>query len=231
MPDFSEVDICVVIPALNEATSIGGVVASVPDFVSRIIIADNGSTDGTGSIAQAAGATVVHAPIPGYGRACLAGVAAAGPCDIIVFMDGDGADDPADMEKLLMPIISGDADFVVGARTHGNVEKGALTPQQRYGNGLACFLMRHLWGGNFTDLGPFRAIRREAYERLDMENETYGWTVEMQARALKRGLLVQEVPVRYRKRIGRSKISGTVKGVVLAGAHILGVIAREAARP
>ncbi|MEM8770290.1 MAG: glycosyltransferase family 2 protein [Pseudomonadota bacterium] len=231
MTDNLSPEICVIIPARNEALSIAQVVKSVPGYVSRTIVVDNGSSDGTGEIAQAAGARVVRVKKPGYGRSCLAGIEAADDADILVFMDGDGADNPDDMAQLVAPIIDGEKDFVVGARTHGQIEKGALTPQQRYGNALACFLMRVLWGGHFTDLGPFRAIRKTALARLDMENETFGWTVEMQVRALKLGVAYGETPVSYRKRIGQSKISGTVKGVVLAGAHILGVIAREAMRP
>lgn len=227
-PTTNTPDIAVVIPALNEIQSIVGVIQSLPDFVTRIIVADNGSTDGTGEAARSAGAHVVSVPQPGYGRACLAGIAAAGAPDVIVFMDADGADDPADMEGLLEPIISDQADMVIGARTHKGIEKGALTTQQQYGNTLACFLMKLFWGGNFTDLGPFRAIRYDALQKLSMENETFGWTVEMQVRALKQGLRCTEIPVHYRKRIGVSKISGTVKGVILAGVHILGVIGREA---
>lgn len=220
--------IAIIIPARNEAEAIGGVVRSVVGKVDAVIVADNGSTDGTGQIALECGAQVVSVPHPGYGRACLAGVARAQDADIVVFMDGDGADDPADLQALVRPILDRDADFVIGSRLGGDVEEGALTLPQQFGNRLACFLMRLIWNGRFTDLGPFRAIRKSALDRLGMEAETYGWTVEMQVRALKAGLAYQETPVRYRRRIGVSKISGTVKGVILAGAHILGVIAREA---
>ena len=220
--------ICVIIPALNEAPAIANVVKSIPEFVDRIIVVDNGSTDGTGAIAAAAGAKVVYVKESGYGRSCLAGMDAARGAEIIVFMDGDGADDPADMEALVAPIRNGDADFVVGSRIAGRLDRGALTLPQRVGNRLACFLMRWFWRGAFTDLGPFRAIRADALDRLSLTALTYGWTVEMQVRALKRNLICVEIPVRYRARIGVSKISGTVKGVILAGAHILGVIAREA---
>lgn len=225
MAELRDLDIRVVIPALNEAAAIAEVVRAVPDFVRETIVVDNGSTDGTGGIAERAGARVVRAGPPGYGRACLAGIAAAGPCDIIVFMDGDRADDPADMAALVAPIAAGATDLVIGARTY--IEAGALTPQQRWGNALATFLMRKIWGGPFTDLGPFRAMRRSALASLRMQDETYGWTVEMQARALKAGLVCAEIPVRYRARVGRSKISGTIRGVVLAGVCILTVIARE----
>ena len=230
-PDDITPAIAVVIPALNEIQSIASVVRSIPDFVRDIIVVDNDSTDGTGEAAAMAGAKTVHVAEPGYGRACLAGIAAAGKPEIIVFMDGDGADDPTDMKKLLAPIINGNADMVIGARTHAGIEKGALTPQQQYGNRLACFLMKLFWSGHFTDLGPFRAISYNALERLNMEHETYGWTVEMQVRALKEKLRCTEIPVHYRKSIGVSKISGTVKGVFLAGTHILGVIGREALTP
>ena len=143
-------------------------------------------------------------------------------------MDGDGADDPMDMSAIIAPILNNEADFVVGSRRIGDVEPGALTIPQRFGNALACFLMKVLWNGSFTDLGPFRAIRADALSALSMSALTYGWTVEMQVRALKKGLVCAETPVRYRQRVGVSKISGTVKGVTLAGIHILGVIAREA---
>ncbi len=217
----------VIIPALNEEAVIGDVVNSIKDQVSLVIVVDNGSTDETARTAQQAGALVVSSPVAGYGRACLDGVAAAGPCDILVFMDGDGADDPADLPVLLAPILDGTTDMVIGSRLSGKVDDGALTLSQRFGNSLACFLMRIFWQGQFTDLGPFRAITRKAYDRLEMKAPTFGWTVEMQVRALKRGLSCAEIPVHYRNRIGVSKISGTIKGVVLAGAYILGTIGRE----
>lgn len=219
--------VCIIIPALNEAQAITKVVRDIPSFVDRIIVVDNGSTDGTGELANAAGADIVRVDPPGYGRACLAGVNAAGDADIFVFMDGDGADHPGDMEKILAPILNGDADFVLGSRLTGDVQQGALTLPQRFGNALASFLMKLFWGGTFTDLGPFRAITKTAYQRLNMQAPTYGWTVEMQVRALKSKLRYREIPVRYRRRIGVSKISGTVKGVILAGGYILGVIFRE----
>ena len=200
------------------------------DHVDQVIIADNGSTDGTADLAKAAGATVVHVAEPGYGRACQAAIAAAGACDILVFMDGDASDDPADLPALVEPILSDDADLVIGSRILGDCDPGALTLQQRFGNRLACVLMHLIWGYRFTDLGPFRAIRKSSYDTLDMTAPTFGWTVEMQIRALKRGLRCTEIPVHYRKRIGTSKISGTVKGVILAGWYILGTIAIEALR-
>lgn len=220
-------DISIIIPALNEAESIAGVIASIRHNATRVIVADNGSTDGTGNLASAAGAQVIRVEMPGYGRACLAALAACPDTEIVVFMDGDAADDPADFEALIAPLLDGSADLVIGTRLNGRVDPGALTLPQRFGNSLACWFMRRFWNGPFTDLGPFRAVRRSALDRLSMQSQAYGWTVEMQVRALKAGLRCREVPVHYRKRIGVSKISGTVRGVVLAGSTILGVIARE----
>ncbi|MEM9740125.1 MAG: glycosyltransferase family 2 protein, partial [Pseudomonadota bacterium] len=208
----------IIIPALNEAEAIGDVVRGAAAHADEVILADNGSIDATARIARRAGATVVSEPQAGYGRACLAGVAKAGHADILIFMDGDGADRPQDIPRLIAPIIEGGMDFVVGSRALGTPETGALTLPQRWGNFLACRLMAWLWGGRYTDLGPMRAIRKTAYDQLAMSAPTFGWTVEMQVRALKAGLKYVEIPVNYRARIGTSKISGTVKGVVLAGA-------------
>ncbi|MEO1405590.1 MAG: glycosyltransferase family 2 protein [Pseudomonadota bacterium] len=219
--------ISVIIPALNEEAAIAGVIGRIPDFVTDIIVADNGSTDETAARARDAGARVVYVPEAGYGRACLAGVAEAGKTDILVFIDGDGSDVPEEMGDLLAPVINGTVDMVIGSRALGNAERGSLTLPQRFGNRLACSLMRLFWGAEYTDLGPFRAIRREAYEHLDMTAPTFGWTVEMQVRALKQKLAVADVPVSYKQRIGVSKISGTVRGVVLAGTYILGTIFAE----
>lgn len=221
----------IIIPALNEQDAIGDVVAGVRFQVDRVIVVDNGSTDQTAERAAQAGAEVVYVAEPGYGRACLAGVAAASDCDLLIFVDGDGADDPADLPDLIAPILRGEADLVIGSRALGRTEIGALTLPQRWGNALATCLMRWFWNGPFTDLGPFRAIRRTSYQRLAMQAPTFGWTVEMQVRALKQNLRCTEVPVAYRRRIGVSKISGTVKGVILAGAYILGTIFREAFKP
>ncbi|MEP4051325.1 MAG: glycosyltransferase family 2 protein [Litorimonas sp.] len=226
MPDPN---IKLVIPARNEEDAIGKVVSSVIHLVDAVIVADNGSTDATAEIARAAGAKVVSVPDPGYGRACLAAIKAAGDHDILVFMDGDASDDPGDLASLLDPILRGDADMVIGSRILGDCDPGSLTMQQRFGNTLACWLMHLFWGYRFTDLGPFRAIRQESYDRLNMQAPTFGWTVEMQVRALKKGLRCTEVPVHYRARIGVSKISGTVRGVILAGWYILGTIFWEAA--
>ena len=220
-------DIKVVIPARNEEAAIAKVISEIKIAVSEIIVADNGSTDKTAQVARQMGATIVSVPQPGYGRACLAGIAAAKPCDIIVFLDGDASDFPEDMDQIVNPIIDDGMDMVIGSRLLDTIEPGALTPQQRFGNALACWLMARFWGGTFTDLGPFRAIRSDALAKLNMTAPTFGWTVEMQVRALKQGLTYKEVPVRYRKRIGKSKISGTVSGVILAGVYILGTIFRE----
>ena len=223
----SKPNIVVIIPALNEEQAIGGVVSRIPSFIDRIIVADNGSTDRTSARARAAGAEVVSVPVAGYGRACLAGVAAAEEADILVFLDGDGSDVPEEMDLLLVPILSGDVDMVIGSRAMGVAEAGSLTMTQRFGNRLACVLMKVFWGGRYTDLGPFRAIRRSAYDRLGMTAPTFGWTVEMQVRALKQKLAVADVPVSYKNRIGVSKISGTVRGVIMAGTYILGTIFAE----
>ena len=220
--------IAVVIPALNEAEALPAVIAGIPDWVGLIVVADNGSTDGTAEVARRAGAAVVLEPRRGYGSACLKALAALPPVDIVVFMDGDASDDPADMAGLVAPISAGEADFVLGSRTMGEREAGALTPQQVFGNALACTLVRLFWGARFTHLGPFRAIRRDALDRLAMADPDYGWTVEMQVRAAKAGLRCREIPVRYRRRIGTSKVSGTIRGVIGAGPKILYIIGREA---
>lgn len=221
--------VAVVIPVLNEAEALPRVLASIPSWVAHVIVADNGSSDGSGDIARRAGAIVVEEPVRGYGGACLKALAAL-PQDvgIVVFMDGDASDDASEMTQLVDPIRNGEADLVLGSRVMGERERGALTPQQIFGNALACTLIRLLWGVRFTDLGPFRAIRREALARLAMADRDYGWTVEMQVRAAKLGLRCREVPARYRRRIGTSKVSGTLRGVVGAGTKILYVIGREA---
>jgi len=218
----------VVIPALNEEQAIARVVGDIPDWVDRIVVADNGSTDRTAALAGAAGAVVVSEPAPGYGAACLKGIAAQQDCDIIVFMDGDHSDHGDDMQLLVDPVVAGDCDMVIGSRVLGEREAGSLTPQQRFGNWLATRLIRLFWGVAYTDLGPFRAIGRPALERLAMADRDYGWTVEMQVKAAEHDLRVQEVPVRYRRRIGVSKVSGTLRGTIMAGFKILWVIARHA---
>ena len=221
----------VVIPALNEERAIARVLADVPDWVDDIVVADNGSSDGTADAARVAGARVVTEARRGYGAACQAGLRELADVDIVVFLDGDYSDSPEEMGLLVDPIARGDAEFVIGSRTRGVSLEGALTPHQRFGNWLACRLMRTLFGASYTDLGPFRAITSTGLERLGMTDRAYGWTVEMQVRALAAGLRVSEVPVSYRPRIGASKISGTVKGSILAATAILGVIARAALSP
>ncbi len=220
--------IAVVIPALNEGAALGGALARVPRWVDRVVVVDNGSSDDTTEVARAGGAEVLHEPARGYGRACLAGIRAVSEVDVIVFMDADGSDHPEQMERLVRPILERRAELVIGSRALGRRERGALTFPQRFGNVLASRLVSWLWGVRFTDLGPFRAISRTALERLEMDAPTFGWTVQMQIRAASRGLACSEVAVDYaRRKAGRSKISGTVRGVWLAGTGILGCIARE----
>ncbi len=216
--------VSVIIPALDEALSIAKVLKAIPDWVDEVIVADNGSKDGTAAIAEENGARVVHEPRRGYGSACLTGIEALDRPDIVVFLDGDFSDRPEQMASLVDPILRDEADMVIGSRVLGNAEPGALTPQARFGNRLACYLMRLFWGVCYTDLGPFRAIRYTALQRLAMADLDYGWTVEMQIKAALQGVPATEVPVGYRKRIGRSKVSGTVRGVFGAGYKILSTI-------
>jgi glycosyltransferase involved in cell wall biosynthesis len=218
-------DIRVIIPAYNEERSIAKVIKEIPASVSEIVVVNNASTDNTARVASEAGATVLNEPRQGYGFACLHGInymkAQSKTPDIIVFMDGDYSDYPEELNKLVMPILSKKADFVIGARSKALREAGSMTPQQVFGNWLATRLMRLLFGASFTDLGPFRAIRYADLLSLEMEDKTYGWTVEMQLKALKKSLTYTEVPVRYRQRIGISKVSGTIKGSIFAGIKIL----------
>ena len=218
----------VVIPALDEEGAIAHVIADIPEWVDEIIVADNGSCDRTAEIAEHAGALIVHESERGYGAACQAGIGALKAADIVVFLDGDYSDHPGEMLALVDPIAASRADFVVGSRVTGDAARGALTPQQRFGNWLACRLIRRFWGVVYTDLGPFRAIQRDALAGLNMTDRKYGWTVEMQIKAAKAGLKYLEVPVSYRPRIGTSKISGTLRGSLRAGSSILGLIARSA---
>lgn len=223
----------VLIPALDEERSLPFVLGDIPDSVRRVVVADNGSTDDTVAVARSAGAEVVEATRRGYGSACLAGIdhlRATGPPDIVVFLDADYSDHPEELPRLVRPIAEGEADLVVGSRVVGDRERGALLPQARAGNFVACLLIRLLYGHRYTDLGPFRAIRWSTLEDLEMRDPDFGWTAEMQVKALKRGLEVREVPVSYRRRIGVSKITGTVKGTVLAGAKILATVLRHAWR-
>lgn len=219
--------VAVIIPALNEEHAVGKVLQAIPAWVNQIIVADNGSSDRTAAIARAAGAQVVHELRRGYGAACLAGIRALEEPDIVVFLDADSSDSPSEMTRLVAPIQEGETDFVIGSRTLGRCEPGALTPQQRFGNAFACALIRMLWGWRYTDLGPFRAIRYDALLALKMDDTNYGWTVQMQLRAVRLGLAIQEVPVSYHRRIGESKVSGTIRGVLGAGTKILSLIVRE----
>jgi glycosyltransferase involved in cell wall biosynthesis len=222
--------VIVIIPTLNEAEALPLLIAEIPDWVHRVIVADNGSTDATVPVALAAGAEVVMAWRRGYGHACMAGIGKADDADILVFLDGDRSDYPARMAEIVAPIERGEADLVIGSRELGTAEAGAVTIQQRFGNALACWLILLFWKHRYTDLGPFRAIRPSALVKLGLTEMRYGWTVEMQIAAVRHGLKVVEVPVDSRRRIGVSKISGTVRGVVSAGTRILLVIFREALR-
>lgn len=226
----ADVRIAVVIPALNEEHAIGSVLADIPRWVNQVIVADNGSTDRTAAVAKQHGATVVYEPQRGYGAACLTGVAALDRPDIVVFLDGDFSDHPQEMGRLIAPIVRDEVDLVIGSRVLGHSETGALTLQQRFGNSLACWLIRLLYGVQHTDLGPFRAIRYASLRLLAMDDRDYGWTVQMQVRAARLGFRVAEVPVSYRRRIGKSKISGTIRGVIGAGIKILSTIFREGLR-
>ncbi|HSI03036.1 MAG: glycosyltransferase family 2 protein [Myxococcota bacterium] len=217
----------VVIPALDEEPAIGDVVRSFIGRVREVVVADNGSRDRTAEVAREAGARVVSAPRRGYGNACLAALAELAPgCDVVVFADADGSDDPADLDGLVAPIVSGEADLVIGSRVRGVMEAGALTPQQRMGNALAATWLRWRFGQPATDLGPFRAVRKESLDRLHMSDPTYGWTIEMQIKAARAGMRYTEVPVAYRRRkAGTSKVSGTLRGIAGASAKILGLLA------
>jgi glycosyltransferase involved in cell wall biosynthesis len=222
------------IPALNEEDNIKHVLSGLKGKgLRRVVLVDNGSTDRTAALASAQGAEVVSEPSRGYGSACLAGLEymRLDPPDVVLFLDCDGADDPDDIPTLVGPVINGDAEFVVGSRTTGPIEPGALTPVQHFGNVLSCSLVHLLFGVKFTDLGPFRAITWSALERLEMADRDFGWTVEMQAKAAKRGVRCAEVPVAcLRRHAGQSKVSGTLKGSVKAGVKILYTIGREAIR-
>ncbi len=223
----------VVIPAFNEERVVGDVVASIPrPPVDRVVVADNNSRDGTAAVAAAAGAIVVPAPRQGYGSACLAGLAWLRdhePPAVVAFIDADGSDFAEELPLLLAPIAAGQADLVIGSRVLGRREPGALLPQARAGNLVACLLIRLLYRHRYTDLGPFRAVRWEALERLGMRDPDFGWTAEMQVKALRHGLRVLEVPVSYRRRVGVSKITGTLMGTLRAGYKILWTVLRYAA--
>ena len=218
-------NIKVIIPAFNEEDSIGKVITEIPKIVSEIIVVNNNSTDATAEVAKKAGATVLFQSNAGYGNACLKGMEYLSEQnikpDIIVFLDGDYSDYPSELVKIVAPIIEDNIDFVVGARVKKLREAGSMTFPQRFGNELASKLMKLFFNSKFTDLGPFRAIKYDKLLQLNMEDKTYGWTVEMQLKALKRNLSYTEIPVPYRNRIGVSKVSGTVKGAIFAGVKIL----------
>lgn len=223
--------VVVIIPALNEEESIGRVIAEVPPgLVRAVIVVDNCSTDRTEEVARLAGARVVREERRGYGYACAAGVAAAGDeCDVLVFMDGDGSDDAGQVQALIEPIETGEADLVLGSRVLGPATRGALLPHQRLGNALATALVRLLYLQRVTDLPPFKAIRRSVLAQLGMREMTYGWTVEMIVKCARRRHRIAEVPVLARPRMGgRSKVSGTVRGTVLAAYYLLGTTIKYA---
>ncbi len=218
-----------IIPAFNEERSIGKVVREIPAaWVQEVIVVNNNSRDQTAAVAASAGATVLDEPVQGYGRACLRGIAYAQnrepKPDIVVFLDADYSDYPEELPRVIDPILTGQADMVIGSRKLGNRQRGSMTPQQVFGNWLATTLLRWIYDVHYTDLGPFRAIRFSSLIALGMQDQNYGWTVEMQVKAAKKGLKTTEVPVSYRVRIGVSKVSGTVKGTVMAGYKILTTI-------
>lgn len=224
-----KMDVYVIIPAYNEEQSIAKVINAIPkEFVKTIVVANNNSKDNTKIQAEMAGAVVVDEPRPGYGYACLKGMDflkhSINPEDIIVFLDGDFSDYPEEIPDIINPIIQDKADLVIGSRALGVKEKNSMTIPQEFGNWLATKLIRLFYGVKFTDLGPFRAITWLHLQHINMQDKTYGWTVEMQIKAAKQGLRCMEVPVKYRKRIGVSKVSGTVKGVILAGYKIIWMI-------
>ncbi|HEX8422395.1 MAG TPA: glycosyltransferase family 2 protein [Pyrinomonadaceae bacterium] len=227
----SDAHVSVVIPALDEEETIGAVVREVPrEIASEVIVVDNGSADRTAERAREAGARVVREPRRGYGRACRAGAEAVAPeCEIVVFLDGDGSDCPQLMNRLVEPIMAGTHDFVIGSRTRGRRERGSMNFQQRFAGRGAGLLVGALYGVRYTDMCPFRAIRRDALRHLSMREETYGWNLEMQMRAALAGLRILEVPVDHRRRAGgESKVSGTLRGTIRAGTRILYTVARIA---
>jgi glycosyltransferase involved in cell wall biosynthesis len=221
----------VIIPALDEELALPRVIAEIPrPPVRRIIVADNGSRDRTARVARERGAEVVHEPRRGYGAACLRAIAhlAADPPDVVVFLDGDHSDHPAELLRLIEPIARCEADLVVGSRTLGRAERGSLTVQQRVGNAIACAALRWIYDARYTDLGPFRAVRWSTLRALAMRDRDYGWTVEMQVKAAQQRIAHAEVPVSYRRRIGVSKVSGTLRGTLGASRKILWTLARHA---
>ena len=212
-----DVRIAVIIPALNEEAAIGHVLADIPAYVSEVIVVDNGSTDRTVEIARAAGATVLHEPQKGYGYACLRGMRHAADTDIIVFLDGDYSDHPEEMDRVVRPIVEGQADMVIGSRLRGEMEPGAMLPHAYAANVMFSVLLRLLCGLRMTDIGPFRAARTQDLLALDLQELTFGWTLEMMIKAARAGMRVHEVPVSYRKRLGQSKVSGSLWASLKAG--------------
>ncbi len=243
---FQNQRIALIIPVLDEEQTIGAVVTAVDrTVVDQVLVVDNDSADNTARVAREAGATVLSEPRQGYGSACLTGIAAAPDADVLVFCDGDGSDDPREIPLLLRALTDPDtdistntstgtstgADLVIGSRTRGRAEPGALTPVQELGNWLTCTLVRLFWGVRYTDLGPFRAVTRAGLNRLAMADPDFGWTIEMQVKAAQRGLRIQEIPVACRvRRGGHSKVSGTVLGSYHAGRRILGYVFEAKAR-
>ncbi len=211
--------VTLIIPARNEATSIAPTLREIPPIIDHVIVVDNGSNDATAAIARAHGAKVVYEARVGYGAACQAGIKRARG-DLLAFMDADHSDYPADLETVIQPVASGRAELVIGTRLRQSRAASALSLHQRFGNGLACCVIALLYGVRYTDLGPMRCIRRDTLQRMRMTDLDYGWTAEMQLKAARMGVPVLEVPVRYRKRIGKSKISGTVRGSLMAAYKI-----------
>lgn len=221
-------NVAVIVPVLNEEQSIGLVLSHIPaGMVQDIIVVDNGSTDRTAEIASSFGARVIPAPVRGYGNACLTGMAQLKDPDIVVFLDGDYSDHPEEISLLLQPVVLNKADLVIGSRTLGKREKGALPGHAQFGNRFAALLIRLFFHHHITDLGPFRAIRYRSLMDLQMQDRNFGWTVEMQIKAIRNKLRIVEVPVSYRKRIGKSKVSGTIAGSVQAGVKIIWTILKH----
>jgi glycosyltransferase involved in cell wall biosynthesis len=222
--------VALVIPVIDEGSAIAGVVRAVPrDVVDEIIVVDGGSRDDTVAAAEAAGARVIVEPRAGYGAACLAGARAAADCDVIAFIDGDGSDDPQDLSRIVAPILVGDRDFVVGSRTRGKRESGSMGVHQLLAGRLAGLAMRALYGVRYTDMGPLRAIRRDALERLAMRETTYGWNLEMQMRAARAKLRILELSVAHRHRAGgASKVAGTLRGTLRASWNLASTFVRVA---
>lgn len=223
---ISNKKVVVIIPAFNEEESLPSVIRDIPSFVDEIIVTDNGSTDNTYEVAKRCGATVLKESEKGYGAACLKAIdyIKDKSYDIVVFLDGDYSDYPEEMQLVVDPILKDDVDLVIGSRMIGNREKGAMLPQALFGNWLSTFLIKLFWNYKFTDLGPFRAIKYSSLLKLNMQDRNFGWTVEMQIKAAKLKMKTTEVPVRYRKRIGQSKVTGTISGAVKASVKILYLI-------